>query len=53
MGLGGPLGNTFFICPCDLERSRSWGQGQSHTAKLLVMPLKVFLGASDDQNLHF
>ena len=39
MGLGGPLGNNFFICPCDLERSRS--QSQGHAAKLLEMPRKI------------
>ena len=41
MSLGGPLGNNFFICPCDLEMSRSWGHVQGHAAKLLVMPRKV------------
>ena len=36
MDLGGPLGNNFFIWPCDLEMSRSSGQVQGHAAKLLV-----------------
>ena len=51
MGLGGPLGNNFFICPCDLSRSRSRGQVQGHAAKWQNAP-KSHLGASDDQNLH-
>ena len=41
MGLESPLGNNFFILPCDLQRSRSQGQGQGHSAKLLVMPPKA------------